>query len=169
MRRTKIIRTLGVVLGLMTVLAVATAVAAAPAQPRNFVAPLNGGNEVPPVATQAHGVAIFHLSDDGTELEYRLNVSNINDILQAHIHARGAAGVNAPVVTFLYPDNPPAVLIPGRHTGTLATGVITAADLIGPMAGMTMADLLDAIMDGEAYVNVHTVANPGGEVRGQLP
>ena len=34
---------------------------------------------------------------------------------------------------------------------------------------MTMADLLDAIMDGEAYVNVHTVANPGGEVRGQLP
>lgn len=169
MRRTKVIRTLGVALGLVTVLAVATAVAAAPAQPRNFVAPLNGGNEVPPVATQARGVAIFHLSADGTALEYKLNVSNINDVLQAHIHARAAAGANAPVVTFLYPDGPPPVLIPGRHTGTLATGVITAADLIGPMAGMTMADLLDAIMDGEAYVNVHTVANPGGEVRGQLP
>ncbi len=169
MRRTKVIRTLGVALGLVTVLAVATAVAAAPAQPRNFVAPLSGGNEVPPVDTQARGVAIFHLSDDGTALEYKLNVSNINDVLQAHIHARAAAGVNAPVVTFLYPDGPPPVLIPGRHTGTLATGVITAADLIGPMAGMTMADLLDAIMDGEAYVNVHTVANPTGEIRGQLP
>lgn len=169
MRRTKVVRTLGVVLGLLTVLAVATVVAAAPAQPRNFVAPLNGGNEVPAVDTQARGVAIFHLSADGTQLEYRLIATNINDVLQSHIHARGSAGVNAPVVVFLYPDGPPPQLIPGRHTGTLATGVITSADLIGPMAGQTMADLLDAIMDGEAYVNVHTVANPGGEIRGQLP
>ena len=169
MRRTKVGRTIGVVLGLVAVLGVATVVAAAPDQPRNFVAPLNGGNEVPAVDTQARGVAIFHLSDDGSQLEYRLNATNIEDILQAHIHARGVAGVNAPVVAFLYPDAPPASLIPGRHTGTLATGVITASDLIGPLAGGTMTDLLDAIMDGEAYVNVHTVANPTGEIRGQLP
>jgi hypothetical protein len=170
MRRITMIRTLGVALGLVAGRVVVAAVAAAPPQqPRNFVAPLSGDEEVPAVATNARGVAIFQLSPDGTQLSYRLIASNIDNILQAHIHARGAAGVNAPVVAFLYPDNPPAVLIPGRHDGTLATGTITSADLIGPLAGMTLVDLLDAISDGDAYVNVHTTANPGGEIRGQLP
>jgi hypothetical protein len=164
------VRTLGITLGMMAVLGAVAAVAAAPPQqPRNFVAPLSGHEEVPMVDTQARGAAIFQLSPDGTELSYRLIASNIENILQAHIHARGAAGVNAPVVVFLYPEGPPAQLIPGRHNGTLATGTITSSDLIGPLAGGTLADLLDAIADGEAYVNVHTTQNPGGEIRGQLP
>ena len=170
MRRITLLRTLGVTLALAAVLGLVAAVAAAPPQqPRNFVAPLSGGEEVPAVATSARGVAIFQLSPDGSTLTYRLIASNIENILQAHIHARGAAGVNAPVVAFLYPDNPPPALIPGRHDGVLATGTITAADLIGPLSGGTMADLLDAIADGDAYVNVHTTQNPTGEIRGQLP
>jgi len=170
MRRITLLRTLGVTLALVSVLGVVAAVAAAPPQqPRNFVAPLSGDEEVPAVATNARGVAIFQLSPDGTELSYRLIASNIENILQAHIHWPGAAGTNAGVVAFLYPDAPPAELIPGRHDGTLATGTITSADLIGPLAGMTIADLVDGILAGNAYVNVHTTANPGGEIRGQLP
>lgn len=170
MRRITLLRTLGVTLALVSVLGVVAAVAAAPPQqPRNFVAPLSGAEEVPAVATNARGVAIFQLSPDGTELSYRLIASNIENILQAHIHWPGAAGTNAGVVAFLYPDAPPAELIPGRHDGTLATGTITSADLIGPLAGMTIADLVDGILAGNAYVNVHTTANPGGEIRGQLP
>jgi hypothetical protein len=170
MRRTTMVRTLGITLGMMAVLGLVAAVAAAPPQqPRNFVAPLSGDEEVPMVDTRARGVAIFQLSPDGTELSYRLIASNIENILQAHIHAPGAAGVNAPVVVFLYPEGPPPQLIPGRHNGTLATGTITSSDLIGPLADGTLADLLDAIADGEAYVNVHTTQNPGGEIRGQLP
>ncbi len=66
-----------------------------------------------------------------------------------------------------------------RQTGILSTGTITAADLIGPLAGQSMARLIREIRAGNTYVNVHTndgVAPidtgpgdfPGGEIRAQL-
>jgi len=137
------------------------------ASPKNFVTPLSAGEEVPANDSLARGAAIFQLSDDGTEMSYRLIASNIENILQSHIHI-GPAGENGPVVVFLYPDAPPAVLIPGRHDGVLATGTFTAADFRGPLAGASMADLVAALESGNAYVNVHTTQLPGGEIRGQL-
>jgi hypothetical protein len=149
---------------IMALAAVGTAVAAGGG---NYTAHLRGRDEVPPVDTLAQGQAIFHLSDDGSELHYKLIATNIVDILQAHIHV-GMPGENGPVVLFLYPDAPPAMLIPGRHTGVLAEGTATAADLRGPLTGATLADLVAAIEAGDAYVNVHTVQNPGGEIRGPV-
>ena len=137
------------------------------ASPKNFVTPLSAGEEVPANDSLARGAAIFQLSDDGTEMSYRLIASNIENILQSHIHI-GPAGENGPVVVFLYPDAPPAVLIPGRHDGVLATGTFTAADFRGPLLGMSMDALVDALESGNAYVNVHTTQLPGGEIRGQL-
>ncbi|RPJ32657.1 MAG: CHRD domain-containing protein [Planctomycetaceae bacterium] len=133
----------------------------------SFSAHLAGRNEVPAVDTLAQGQAHFKLSEDGTALEYKLIAANVENILQSHIHV-GAAGTNGPVVVFLYPDAPPAVLIPGRFDGVLAEGVITSADLIGPLTGMTLDDLLAAIEAGNAYVNLHTSQFPGGEIRGQI-
>jgi hypothetical protein len=134
----------------------------------NFRAHLTGAHEVPvAVDTQAQGQAIFQLNNAGTELSYRLNVSNIQNITMAHIHL-APAGTNGPVVAWLYPAGPPAQLIPGRHNGVLATGVLTSANLVGPLSGMSLADLAAAIEAGNAYVNVHTSQNPGGEVRGQV-
>ena len=153
-----------VVLALTLVLGTA---AAAAAMNRNFVAHLSGDGEVPPVDTLAQGQAIFHLSKDGTELEYKLIAANIENILQAHIHL-APAGVNGPVVAWLYPSAPPATLIPGRFSGVLAQGTITAADLVGPLAGAELSDLIAAMSSGAAYVNVHTTQYPGGEVRGQI-
>ena len=138
------------------------------ASDRTFVTHLSGDQEVGGVDTQAQGEAIFHLSKDGTELRYKLIVANIDDVLMSHIHM-APAGTNGPVVVWLYPSSPPAQLIPGRSQGVLAEGVITSADLVGPLAGMDLSDLLDAIRSGDAYVNVHTTAHPGGEIRGQLP
>ena len=103
----------------------------------------------------------------GTSLHYKLIVANLVDTLQAHIHV-GPPGENGPVVAFLYPSAPPAQLIPGRFSGVLAEGEITAADLIGPLAGASLADLLDEITAGNTYVNAHTVVNPGGEIRGPI-
>jgi hypothetical protein len=85
----------------------------------------------------------------------------------AHIHL-APAGANGSVVAWLYPSSPPAQLIPGRSNGILAEGVITAANLIGPLAGGSMEDLLEAMQAGNTYVNVHTVQFPGGEIRGQI-
>src|SRR5690606_22090148 len=129
--------------------------AAPPAQPRNFTAPLNGAEEVPSVDTPARGVAIFQLSADGSELSYRLIASNIENVMMAHIHCCSAPGGNAGVVVWLYPeDGPPPETIPGRHAGTLATGTITSADLVGSLAGMSLDALVDEIVAGNAYVNV---------------
>lgn len=132
-----------------------------------FRAHLTGDAEVPPNDSRATGQAMFTFSADGTTLDYRLVVANIQDVTMAHIHM-APVGENGPVVAWLYPDAPPPQLIPGRTQGILATGTIDDADLMGPLAGMTVAELMAAIAAGDAYVNVHTNALPGGEVRGQI-
>jgi len=48
------------------------------------------------------------------------------------------------------------------------SGVITEADLTGPLAGETLADLVAEIEAGNIYINFHTTALPAGEIRGQL-
>ncbi len=132
-----------------------------------FVANLSGAQEVPPATTRARGVATFALDASGDALTYRLIVANIENVTMAHIHL-APVGVNGPVVVWLYPDGPPPELIPGRTQGVLAEGFITAADLVGPLAGGTLDDLIEELADGNAYVNVHTSQFPGGEVRGQI-
>lgn len=158
--------------GVVTVsmaLGVAAVSATATASPhdRNFTAHLSGTEEVHPVVTQATGHAVFQLDRDGTTLRYRLIVANIEDVTMAHIH-RAPAGQNGGVVAWLYPDAPPPHLIPGRFSGVLATGTITADNLVGALAGMSLADLVEDFRSGNAYVNVHTSAYPGGEIRGQI-
>ncbi|OGC90065.1 MAG: hypothetical protein A2W25_15535 [candidate division Zixibacteria bacterium RBG_16_53_22] len=130
---------------------------------KNFGAHLSGGNEVPPVATRAQGQVTFNVNSDGMSIDYRLLVANIENVRASHIHL-SAAGVNGPVIVFLF-GGP---TIQGPFNGVLAEGTITAADLIGPMAGQTLADLLTQLEAGNLYVNVHTDAYPGGEIRGQL-
>jgi hypothetical protein len=147
---------------------------------RNYSVHLSSDEEVPPVAdlvidSQAQGQAIFHLSKDGTALEYKLIASNIDNAFMAHIHL-GPVGSNGPIVVFLYGPVAPGG---GRTDGVLAEGTITAEDLIGPLLGHSLNDLIDAMNTGGAYVNVHTndgVAPtntgpgdfPGGEIRGQI-
>jgi hypothetical protein len=132
-----------------------------------FIAPLSGDQEVPAVDTRARGQAIFRLSKDGLELSYRLIVANLHDVTQAHIHL-APAGVNGPVVAWLYPSGPPAQLIPGRSSGVLASGTITADDLVGLLAGQDLEELVARMRAGETYVNVHTAEHPPGEIRGQI-
>ena len=133
----------------------------------NWRAHLQNDNEVVVnVVSDAQGQATFQLNEDGTAVDYKLNVANIDNVLMAHIHV-GPPGVNGPIVVWLYPSAPPAQLIPGRTDGLLAEGTFTSANLIGPLAGHPLEDLLALLESGGAYVNVHTSQNPGGEMRGQ--
>jgi hypothetical protein len=134
---------------------------------RNFTASLKGGEEVPANDSKAQGQAIFKVSKDGESISYKLIVANIENVSMAHIHL-APAGQNGPVVAWLYPGSPPPQLIPGRFDGILAEGTLTAANLVGPLAGGTLKDLLENMASGNAYVNVHTSQFPGGEVRGQI-
>jgi hypothetical protein len=148
--------------------ATASVSTAAIAQERTtFKAPLSAAQEVPTNDSRARGVATFKLSRDGSHIYYRLIVANIEDVTMAHIHL-APAGVNGPVVAWLYPSSPPPALIPGRSNGVLATGTITADDLVGPLAGADLMELVDVLTAGGAYVNVHTATYPGGEIRGQI-
>jgi len=170
-------RRFGMVLA-VTLLALGTLAGAATASPpaeKNFIAILSGDAEVPVRDTQARGVAIFRLSDDGMSLSYRLVVANIDNVTASHIHL-GGPSANGPVVAFLAGPFPVGG---GRTSGVLARGTITEADLVGPLAGGSFTDLIAAMSTGNAYVNVHTndgvaPANtgpgdfPGGEVRGQI-
>lgn len=142
---------------------------------KNFVAHLTGANEVPARETGAVGQIKLQLSADGTALEYRLISSNIENVFMAHIHV-APAGVNGPIVVFLFGPVAPGG---GRTDGVLAHGTITAANLIGPLAGHPLSDLVARLSSGGAYANVHTndgvpPANtgpgdfPGGEIRGQI-
>jgi hypothetical protein len=152
---------------LLAALLMTFAVSAA-SQPSTYVAPLSGAQEVPPNDSLARGQAVFRLRADGSSIDYRLIVANLQDVTMAHIHL-AAAGENGPVVAWLYPDAPPAQPIPGRSSGVLATGTITETDLVGPLAGAeTLQALVDEMNAGRTYVNVHTSTYPGGEIRGQI-
>jgi CHRD domain-containing protein len=147
---------------------------------REFETELSGGEEVPMRSTDAEGEAEFELSEDGMSLRYELKVEDISNVFMAHIH-QGPFGENGPIVVWLYPSTAPTPGPTGGGPieGEIATGVITAADFVGPLAGQPFQALIDAIEAGNAYVNVHTndgvdPANtgpgdfPGGEIRGQL-
>ena len=153
---------------------VALALAPAALAGDNFVAPLSGDQEVPARDTRAAGVATFKLSKDGTALEFKVNVANIDNVFASHIHC-GAVGVNGPVGVTLFAGAPAG----GRVNGTLAEGTITAPDPGNGCGWTDLAAVLAAIESGNTYVNVHTndgVAPPntgpgdfpGGEIRGQI-
>lgn len=151
----------------MTALAVLAASPASTQAPVVFVAHLWGREQVPPIATQALGVATLEVAPDGNSIRYRLEVSRAVNVQMAHIHV-APPGQNGPVVVWLYPPAPPPQLRPGRLDGELASGAFTAANLVGPLARQPLAALLERMRVGEAYVNVHTVADPAGEIRGQI-
>jgi len=174
MRRPATLISLAATLSLVLTLLMASATLSV-GPPTNFVAPLAGSQEVPARDTLAHGLATFQLSADGSELSYILIASNIDNVVASHIHV-GPAGVNGPVVLFLFGSVAPGG---GRHDGVLATGTATAANLVGPLAGQPLSVLIAAMESGGAYVNVHTNDGvgdpntgpgdfPGGEIRGQI-
>ena len=165
--------------------------------PENHRTHLSGREEVftpatpgapTPADSHAQGQAIFQVSPDGTSVDYRLIASNIANVTQAHIHC-APAGSNGPIVMWLYPSPSSTSALPGgggRHDGVLAEGTFTNANVrpttnpACPGGGVaTLADVLERLRSGNAYVNVHTNDGdaqpnegpgdfPGGEIRGQI-
>jgi hypothetical protein len=132
-------------------------------QAETYVATLNGQNERPNrVTSSATGTATVTVNANNT-MDVTVNVQNMTGIRLAHIHAPApvdsAAGVALNL--FLLPTGGTPLTI---TNGPLVTGNFGASAL----NNTTMDALLANIRAGRAYVNVHTVANPGGEIRGQL-
>ena len=130
------------------------------AQNEKFNAKLSGQEEVPPVQTTTSGMAWFKPMQD--KVWFKLNVTDMQGVTQAHIHT-GKQGENGPPVVTLYKSDTPQPI-----NGKLAYGNITANLLEGPMKGKQISDLATAMSNGSTYVNVHTEKHPNGEIRGQI-
>lgn len=103
------------------------------------------------------------LNNQENRLTFRLVVRNINRVTQAHIHL-GQRGKNGPIVAFLFGPSKFGISV---RRGVIR-GTLTRNDLVGPLKGKTLRDLVREFERGNAYVNVHTIQNPDGEIRGQV-
>jgi hypothetical protein len=120
---------------------------------------LTGTEEVPPVQTNATGIAdISPYTIAGDSLTYSVNATNIKDVTAGHVHF-GKQGENGPIVFTMFKYDPP-------RNEVLETGTITADKLEGPLKGKQVSDLAFAGANGSLYMNIHTVENPNGEIRG---
>jgi CHRD domain-containing protein len=164
----------------VTALAIATAlmlpVPAAYAIPVTFVGNLAGANEVPPIASLGTGLATVVLDPTAQTIQVNATFSGLtsNDVA-AHIHCCAPLGTNAGVATTV-PAFPGFPL--GVTSGTYSSVVfdLTQPTIYNPafvtLEGGTIplaeAALIAGIQNGQTYLNIHTMINPGGEIRGQL-
>ncbi|AII50398.1 hypothetical protein N008_00175 [Hymenobacter sp. APR13] len=112
-----------------------------------FVASLSGAQEVPPVTTNGVGIGTFNLAQSQDKLKFRVVVGGLSGPITAcHFH-QGATGVAGPVVLDLQ---------------SFVNGNVIEGE-VAPTAA-----IVTAMLAGQIYINVHTAANPGGEIRGQL-
>lgn len=144
---------------------------------------LVGLQEVPAISTVASGTFKADVDLDAGTITWTLRYSALEgNVTQAHVHF-GQHSVNGGISYFLCSNlaNPP----PGTQACPAGpaevTGVITAAEVIGPgpVAGPpaapgqgiepgALAEIAAAMRAGVTYANVHTSKWPGGEIRGQL-
>lgn len=167
----------------LAVIAAGLGLAASPARShdsrhRELRATLKGFSENPTLSTVSRGSFRAVISEDGTEIQYRLDYSDLEaDVTQSHIHF-GAVHVNGGISVWLCgtatnpgPLGTPVCQAPGG-VGPEAMGTITAANVVGPagqgIAAGEFAELVRAIRAGFTYANVHTMKYPGGEIRGQI-
>ena len=126
-------------------------------------ATLGGGEETPILLSGAAGTAEVAIDTTAKEFAITLRIFNIpTNTTAGHIHA-GPKGIGGPVVI----DFPG---IAGR-LGDFVTTFRVGEASFRPAAAIginTIDDVIQAVANGNAYVNIHTTTNPGGEIRGQL-
>lgn len=137
----------------------------------------SGNQEVPPVVTAAAGSGSISINATGTEISYNFGYADVVDVLQAHVHV-GIPGSNGGPALFLCATDAEApVAVPGTIAApqqcpaalVMLEGTATAADFVAvPGAAATYQDFVAALLEGDTYINVHTTANMGGEIRGQI-
>lgn len=142
-----------------------------------FEATLEGAQEVPPQMTAAGGRASLILNDAQDRLEINIQISgldldgtqtpgiNFDDVTRAHIHV-GARGSNGGIVFgFIDPNSD----LNGDLAIDAAAGTIFSAwDLNEGNGTNTLGSQLSNLLSNDLYINIHTVAIPSGEIRGQI-
>ena len=134
------------------------------------------------INTKASGEFSATISEDGTTIKYEETYRDLSSaVTQSHIHY-GRPKLSGQIVLYLCSNLTPPTGVPLPQACPLAspatiTGTLTEADVIAsPVAGGQgidagaegFAEMVHAIKTGSAYVNVHSVNHPSGEIRGRL-
>ena len=146
------------------------------ATPLTFGADLTGGAEIPPVSTAGTGDTIVVLDPTANTLRVEITFSNLSSGTTAsHIHCcvpSGALGNLLVATTTPYFPGFPIGVTSGAYDQTFD---LTQSSSYNPTfvtdeGGVAQAEgaLVAAIEGGTAYLNIHTSAHPGGEIRGYL-
>lgn len=131
----------------IAMVALGTMVFAGSASAEKLKATLDGKSEVPATASSGTGAADLDYDAASKKLSWKLTYSGLSGpATAAHFHGPAEAGKNAGVMVPI----PNAATSPVEGSATLTD--TQAADLLA----------------GKLYVNIHTAANPGGEIRGQV-
>ena len=139
-------------------------------------ATLTSYQEVPSVSSKADGEFEARVSADGNSVDYVLAYAGLQaDVLMAHIHF-AQKSVNGPIIVWLCgtttnPGPAGTATCPGRSgvvRGTFTSANVLASPTTQQLAAGELAELIDAMRAGVAYVNVHSTVSPGGEIRGQI-
>jgi len=166
-------RRMAIALGLFVVLVFASFVVAANEDEddeieKEYKVPLTGDQEVPSVDTEASGYAEVEVKwkGDYTLVKFEVEVCAISDVTMAHIHY-GPVGENGPILFTLFSaDGSP---FSADDCEALSKGELSADDLNPNQDAIAdWESFVEVYLAGETYVNVHTEAYPGGELRGQL-
>jgi hypothetical protein len=151
---------------------------------RSLRATLTGFEEPPSISTTGRGTFRATISRDETSISYELRFSDLEgNVTQSHIHI-AQRGVNGGIAMWLCgtealpgPAGTPRCNATEPANEGMVTGVLTAAQVIGPSGPVTnpqsiapgeFDEVLRAIRAGVAYVNVHSSRNGPGEIRGQI-
>lgn len=133
-------------------------------EPERFEAALTGGAErANPVTTDASGRATFEVG--ATSVSFEIEVEDLNQAFAAHIHGPATTETNAGILVTLFAQAQPGVNI---ADGTLSTGSFPSTQFTLNNPNVSLDSVLALMRNGMAYVNVHTVANAGGHIRGQI-
>ena len=126
---------------------------------------MNGGEETPVINTGMVGTAEVSVDIANREVAVTLNVFNTPTRDDGRAHSRRARRDRAVPVVLNFPAG-----VVGRTGDFAMTFRLGERDFVArPAQGInTMDDIIQAIVNGNAYVNIHTTQNPGGEIRGQL-
>jgi len=128
--------------------------------PRQYIANPSPALEQPPKTTTGTGVVTF--VDNGTEIDWSMTLTNMTNVTASHIHLGSTAVGSGPVIINLFlPNRPPET---GTLNGFVMQGSITNAN----NSSVSLDSLRVLFNNGNAYVNVHTVVNGGGEIRDQI-
>ena len=136
--------------------------------PNEYVGVLTGAQEVPPVVTGAFSLASFQfVAADSALVGLRLNINQNQVVDGVHIH-EAPIGVDGNIVLNMRPTGPGEGICIDLFGGLFTYYILTQEALRGSLEGLTLTDLKNLMATGNTYLNLHTPAEPGGWIRGQL-